>query len=196
SLVRVNLVVVGDPSWQLTYYGFGIWSRTDADIVALDCANEGFSHSVALWTFERRRPRFEPDVAGEASGVAGDVSAAVLRKPFDRAGQAFARAKRVLDGSHHQVAHVLASDAAGSGQEAHGFPITAVERKRNPHPLAVVAADLKAVGAPPPITFIHRNAAVMAPLVSANVAIEQQAVNLGRLACDWAVLDLQPAPAA
>ena len=40
-------------------------------------------------------------------------------------------------------------------------------------------------------------AAVMAPLVPANVAIEQQAVNLpGRLACDWAVLDLQPAPAA
>ena len=75
--MRVNLVVVGDPSWQLTHYGFGIWSRTDADIVALDRANEGFSHSVALWTFERRRPRFEPDVAGEAAGVAGDVAAAV-----------------------------------------------------------------------------------------------------------------------
>jgi hypothetical protein len=45
--VRVNLVVVGDQSWQLTHYGFGIWSRTDADIVALDRANEGFSHSVA-----------------------------------------------------------------------------------------------------------------------------------------------------
>ena len=43
----VNLVVVDDPSWQLTHYGFGIWSRTDADIVALDRANEGFSHSVA-----------------------------------------------------------------------------------------------------------------------------------------------------
>src|SRR5262249_33257788 len=28
--------------------------------------------------------------------------------------------------------------------------------------------------------FIHCNAAVMAPLVPANVAIEQQAVNLGR----------------
>jgi len=52
------------------------------------------------------------------------------------------------------------------------------ERKRNPHPLAVVAADLKAVGAPTPITFIHCNAAIMAPLVPANVAIEQQAVNL------------------
>lgn len=175
--MRVNLVVVGDPSWQLTHDGFGIWSRTDADIVALDRANEGFSHSVALWTFERRRPRFEPDVAGEAAGVAGDVAAAVIRKPFDRDGQAIDLAKPVLDGSHHQVAHVLAGDAAGSGQEAHGFPITAVERKRNPHPLAVVAADLKAVGAPTPITFIHCNAAVMAPLVPANVAIEQQAVN-------------------
>jgi hypothetical protein len=49
--VRVNLVVVGDPSWQLTQYGFGIWSLTDADEVALDRANEGFSHSVALGTF-------------------------------------------------------------------------------------------------------------------------------------------------
>src|SRR5262249_35619017 len=79
---------------------------------------------------------------------------------------------------YHQAAHALAGDAAGSGQEAHGFPITAVERKRNPHPLAVVAADLKAVGAPTPITFMHCNAAVMAPLVPANVAIEQQAVSL------------------
>jgi len=58
-------LVVSDPSWQLTHDRFGIWSRTDADIVALDRAKEGFSHSVALWTFERRRPRFEPDVAGE-----------------------------------------------------------------------------------------------------------------------------------
>src|SRR5262249_39130995 len=104
-------------------------------------------------------------------GVAGDVAAAVIRKPFDRDGQAIDLAKPVLDGSHHQVAHVLAGDAAGSGQEAHGFPITAVECNRNPHPLAVVAADLKAVGAPKPITFIHCNAAVMAPLVPANVAI-------------------------
>jgi len=100
SLVRVKLVVVRDPSWQLTHYGFGIWSRTDADIVALDRANEGFSHSVALWTFERRRPRFEPDVAGETAGVAGDVAADVVRKPFDRDGQAIDLAEPVIDGSH------------------------------------------------------------------------------------------------
>ena len=45
--MRVNLDVVGDPSWQLTHDGFGIWSRTDADIVALDRANEGFSQDQA-----------------------------------------------------------------------------------------------------------------------------------------------------
>src|SRR5262249_17979953 len=121
---------------------------------------------------------FREASSSEAAGVAGDVAAAVIRKPFDRDGQAIDLAEPVLDGSHHQVAHALAGDAAGSGQEAHGFPITAVERKPTPHPLAIVTADLKAVGAPTPITFIHRNAAVMAPLVPANVAIEQQTVNL------------------
>ena len=47
-------------------------------------------------------------------------------------------------------------------QEAHGSPITAVECKRNPHPLAVVAADLTNAN------FIHCNA-----LVPAKVAIGQ-----------------------
>ena len=103
-------------------YAQTTWSRTDADIVALDRANEGFSHSVALWTFERRRPRFEPNVAGEAAGVAGDVAAAVIRKPFDRNGQAIDLAEPVLDGNHHQVAHVLAGDAAGSSQEGSWLP--------------------------------------------------------------------------
>ena len=76
--MRVNLVVVGDPSWQLTHYGFGIWSRTDADIVALDRANEGFSHSVALWAFDWRGSRFEADVASEAACLAGEVTAAIV----------------------------------------------------------------------------------------------------------------------
>ena len=55
---------------------------------------------LALWTFEKRRPRFEPDVAGETAGVAGDVAADVVRKPFDRHGQAIDLAEPVIDGSH------------------------------------------------------------------------------------------------
>ena len=63
--------------------------------------------------FKRSSYVVEPDVAGEAAGVAGDVATAVIRKPFDRDGQAIDLAEPVLDGSHHQVAHVLAGDAAG-----------------------------------------------------------------------------------
>jgi hypothetical protein len=47
---------------------------------------------------------------------------------------------------------VPTADAAGGSEEAHGLAITAVEREGDPHPLAVVAADLKAVGAPQRIT--------------------------------------------
>jgi hypothetical protein len=66
------------------------------------------------------------------------------------------------------------------GEEAHGFPVTAIEREGNPHPLAIVAADLEAIGAPTPIALIDRNAAVMPPLDTASMAIEQQAMDLHR----------------
>jgi hypothetical protein len=50
---------------------------------------------------------------------------------------------RRLDGRHFQVPHVVARDAARRGEEAHGYPITAAQRKSDPNPLAVVAADLE-----------------------------------------------------
>ena len=112
------------------------------------------------------------------TGITSDVAAAVIGQPFDRDGQAIDPAEPMFDGSHHQVAHVVAGDAARGGQEAHGFPITAVECEGNPHSLAVVAADLETIGAPAPIAFIHRDAAVMTPLATAGVAIEQQAMDL------------------
>jgi len=53
--VRVNLVVVGDPPDSLVHHGLGSRAQTDADVIALDLANEGFGHSIALWTFDGRR---------------------------------------------------------------------------------------------------------------------------------------------
>src|ERR1700751_5762895 len=82
-LVRVNLVIVGDPRRQLTHYGLGIRSGTNADIVAFDCADEGFSHSIALRTFDGRRSWFKPDVASEAAGITCNVAATVVGQPFD-----------------------------------------------------------------------------------------------------------------
>ena len=81
--MRVNLVVVGDPRRQLTHHGLGIRSRTDADVIAFDRADEGFSHSVALRTFDGRRSWFKTDVASEAARIASNVAAAVVRQPSD-----------------------------------------------------------------------------------------------------------------
>ena len=175
---RVSLIVVGDPGWQLAQYGFGIRSQTDTDVVTFDGADEDFSHSIALPAFDRRCSTFKPDVPSEATGITSDVAAAIIGQPFDRDGPAIDPAEPMFDGSYHQVAHVVAGDAARGGQEAHGFPITAVQCEGNPHSLAVFAADLEAIGAPAPIAFIYRDAAVMPPLATACVAIEQQAMDL------------------
>jgi hypothetical protein len=176
--MRVNLVVVGDPRWQLVHHGLGIWTRTDADVVAFDRAHESFSHSVALWTFDRRRSGFETDGASEAAGIASDVAAAVVGEPFDGRREAIEPAEPMLNGSHHQVTHVLACDAARGGEQAHGFAITAVQCEGNAHLFTVVAANLKAVGAPAPIVFIHCDPTVVPPLGTAAMAIEQEATSL------------------
>jgi len=84
----------------------------------------------------------------------------------------------MLDGSEHQITNVLAADAAGGGEETHGLAITAVEREGHSHPFTVVAADLKAVGAPAAVALIDGDASIMAPLDAAGMAIEQEAVDL------------------
>src|SRR5262249_57873563 len=73
------------------------------------------------------------------------------------------RAEAMLDGSEHQITNVLAADAAGGGEETHGFAITAIEREGDPHPFTVVAANLKAVGAPAAVSPLDRAASLLAP---------------------------------
>src|SRR4030095_10657890 len=63
-------------------------------------------------------------------------------------------------------------------EETHGLAITAIEREGDPHPLTVVAADLKAIGAPAAVARINGDASVMSPLDAAGMAIKQQAVDL------------------
>ena len=64
----------------------------------------------------------------------------------------------MLDGGHHEVAHVLARDAAGACHDAHGLPVAAVEGEGDAHALAVVAADLQAVRAPAGVARVDGNA--------------------------------------
>src|SRR5437773_2523858 len=52
------------------------------------------------------------------------------------------------------------------------------QREGDPHPLTVVAADLKAIGAPAAVARIDGDASVMSPLDAAGMAIKQQTVDL------------------
>jgi len=85
------------------------------------------------------------------AGITCNVAAAIVGHSFDSERPAIAPAKPMLNCRHHQVPHVIAGDAARGGEEARGFPKTAVERERELHPLAIVTADLEAVGAPAPL---------------------------------------------
>ena len=149
--------------------GLCIRTRTDADIVTLDRADEGFGHSIALWAFDWRCSRFEAEVASKAACLAGEVTAAIVGQPLDGDRQAIDRAEAMLDGSEHQITNVLAADAAGGGEEAHGLAVTAIEREGDPHAFTVVAANLKAVGAPAAVALIDGDASVMAPLGAAGI---------------------------
>ena len=71
----VNLVVVGDPRWQLVHHSLGVRAGTDADVIVFDGANESLGHSIALRTFNGSRSRFKTHVASQATGIASDVAA-------------------------------------------------------------------------------------------------------------------------
>jgi hypothetical protein len=79
--------------------GVCIRAGTNADIITLDRADEGFGHSIALWTFDRRGSRFEADVASEAACLAGEVTAAIVDSHSMGARQAIAGAEAMLDGA-------------------------------------------------------------------------------------------------
>ena len=64
-----------DRTGSFSHDGLSVGTWTDAHVVARDGTDEGFGHSVAPRTFDRRGSRFEIDVAGKAAGVAGDVAA-------------------------------------------------------------------------------------------------------------------------
>jgi hypothetical protein len=81
----------------------------------------------------------------------------------------------MLDGSDHQITNALTADPTRGSEETHGLAITAIEREGDPHPLTVVAAVLKAIGAPASVALIDGDASIMSPLDAAGMAIKQQA---------------------
>ena len=63
-------------------------------------------------------------------------------------GQLVHQAEAMFDGGEHQIAHMIAANAAGRCDEAHGLAVAAIKREGDAHALAVIAADLEPVGTP------------------------------------------------
>jgi hypothetical protein len=66
---------------------------TDADVVRLDGAIEGFAHAIALRAFDRRDPRLQPDLLSEAAGFPGGITAPIIRQMFNHDRQAIDQAR-------------------------------------------------------------------------------------------------------
>jgi hypothetical protein len=121
--VRVNLVVVGDPRWQLMHHGLGIRTRTDADVIAFDRAHKSFGHSIALWTFDRRRPGFETDgaVAANLEAVRAPAPIALIHcdptvvPPLGTAAMAI---EQETAGLHHSVDTFVIGLVVSGGQRS------------------------------------------------------------------------------
>jgi hypothetical protein len=80
----------------------------------------------------------------------------------------------VLDGGNHQILHVLGGDAARGRHMPHCLAVTAVERERDAHLLAVVAGDLQSVGTPASVALVDGDAAVVTTLLSVFVVTLEQ----------------------
>ncbi len=84
----VDFVVVRQPGGQLLGDGLCVGCGADADIIALERADESLRHAVGLRAADRGGTRDEADVAGEAPGFTADVGTAVVGKPLDRLDEA------------------------------------------------------------------------------------------------------------
>jgi hypothetical protein len=119
-----------------------------------------------LRALDWRGARLETDLTRKAPGVVGNVSRAIVGQPFGGLRQAVDPAKPVFNCGDHEVANVLAFDAFGGGDKAHGFPVAAIQRERDPDLLAIVAAQFKAIRAPPQIGAVDRDPPVVPPFLS------------------------------
>ena len=81
--VRMDRVVVGDPSGDEPEHRGGVGQGRDADVVALEGFDESLRHAVGLRAFDRREAEFQSQLLGEDARVFCGVGAANVRENFD-----------------------------------------------------------------------------------------------------------------
>ena len=146
--MRVDVVVILEPSWQLLEDRDGVWPWVYAGIVTFQGFDEGLADAVAIRATDRRETWNKVQGYGEVRGFGGGIGGAIISQPLDRKRGA-ERVEPALDAGEHHVADHLAGNAAAMGRDpGDDFAVMGVDREGDAHHLAIPAWYLKTIGRP------------------------------------------------
>src|ERR1700758_5882904 len=114
--MRVNFIVVLEPSRQQCDYGCSIRQDRQPSIIAFEGFDECLRDAVGFRRVDWRETKLEAQGRCGVERILGDVSRAVVGQPFDGM-RRLADPESTLDASDHQDAYHLAAAAGGGGTE-------------------------------------------------------------------------------
>ena len=112
--MRVDVVVILEPGWQLLEDRDGVWPWVHAGIVTFQGFDEGLADAVAFRATDWREAWNKVQGCGEVGGFGGGIGGTIISQPLD--GERGAeRVEPALDAVKHHVTDHLAGNAAAMG---------------------------------------------------------------------------------
>lgn len=146
--MRVDVVLILEPGWQLLEDRGGVWPWVHAGIVAFQGFDEGLANAVAFRAADRREAWNKVQGCGEVRGFGGGIGGAIIGEPLDWKRGA-ERVEPALDAVEHHVADHLAGNTAAMGRDpGDDFAVMGVDGEGDAHHLAIPAWYLKTIGRP------------------------------------------------
>jgi len=81
--MRVDVIVILEPCWQLLEDRDGVWPWVHAGIVTFQGFDEGLADAVAFRTTDRREAWNKVQGCGEVGGFGGGIGGAIIGEPLD-----------------------------------------------------------------------------------------------------------------
>lgn len=135
----------------------------ERDIVFLHRLHELFGHAITLRAAHRCCAGLQIQLSGEPPRFMRGIRGTVVRQPLHRCVRQLI-AEALFYRPQHYILHGRTVVATGTRRPVYGFSVATVQRERYPQFLAIVAAELEAVGAPPLVTFSNGHFPSMRPL--------------------------------
>lgn len=174
-LMRGVLIIVFEPGADLLENKSSVRQIRQVGVVTLQCLHKGFRHTVRFRRVGRRITHEQPALLSVLSRWLGNEGGTVVRKPLDWSGRR-GPAEAGLHGLRDEVANIAAVQGSVGRDPSDGLPVAAVEAERDVHLLAVPAAKLKSVRAPPQVARQRHDLTVVRPQRAGARPAEQKAL--------------------